>query len=411
MKYLFLLGLLLSLPVFGWCQENPLERIVLEDDSLRQVISNPAHQVQIIYTRIDRDRQNVPGFTTFSYGLDSTLYFYPASTVKMPAAALALEKLNQLHIRGLDRDDRMVTGAATPPQTAVEVDSSAADLRPTIAHYIKKIFLVSDNDAYNRLYEFLGQGYLNQRLHDKGYDRTRIIHRLSVSGYDTLGNRLTNPVSLYDGEELRYHQGEVYSAFYPDLGLRRQIRGKGYIDGSGELIAGEPFDFRYKNYVALTDLHDMLQALLFPHAVRAEARFNLTEDDYQFLYRYMYHYPREVEEPAYPNLTEWDAYVKFLYFGSERGTLDSPVRSLNKVGDAYGFLTDVAYIFNPETGTEFILVANIHVNENQIFNDGNYEYEDIGFPFLKRLGRLLYQYDEQRPRRRQADLSRFIPQY
>lgn len=409
MKYPFLLGLLLSLPVLSWCQENPLERIVLEDDSLRQIVSNPAHQVQIIYTRIDRDRQNVPGFTTFTYGLDSSLYFYPASTVKMPAAALALEKLNQLHIRGLDRDDRIVTGAVTPPQTAVEVDSSTADLRPTIAHYIKKIFLVSDNDAYNRLYEFLGQQYLNQRLHDKGYDRSRIIHRLSVSGYDTLGNRLTNPISLYEGDELLYYQGEVYSTFYPDLGLRNQVRGNGYIDSDGELIEGEPFDFRYKNYVGLNDLHDMLQALLFPQAVPAQSRFDLTEDDYQFLYRYMYHYPREVQEPAYPDLAEWDAYVKFLYFGSERGILDSPVRSLNKVGDAYGFLTDVAYIFNPETGTEFILAANIHVNANQIFNDGQYEYDDIGFPFLKRLGRLIYQYDEQRPRRRQANLSRFIP--
>jgi len=409
MKHPLLLCLLLSLTIVGWCQENPLERIVLEDDSLRQVVSNPAHQVQIIYTRIDRDRQNVPGFTSYTFGLDSSLYFYPASTVKMPTAALALEKLNQLRIRGLDREDRMVTGAVTPPQTAVDNDSSAASLEPTIAHYIKKIFLVSDNDAYNRLYEFLGQAYLNERLHAKGYDRTRIIHRLSVSGYDTLGNRLTNPVSLYEEDQLLYHQGEVYSAFYPDLGLRKQVRGQGYINGNGELVEGEPFDFRYKNYVALQDLHDMLLALLFPQSVTEDARFDLTPDDYQFLYRYLYHYPREVDEPAYPDLAEWDAYVKFLYFGSEKGILAGPVRSLNKVGDAYGFLTDVAYIFNPETGTEFIVAANIHVNENQIFNDGVYEYDDIGFPFLKRLGQLIYQFDEQRPRRRKAELSHFIP--
>lgn len=409
MKYPILLVLLLFLPITSWCQENPLPRIVQEDDSLRRIVSNPAHQVQIIYTRIDRDLQNRPGFTTFTFGLDSSLYFYPASTVKMPAAALALEKINQLNIRDLDRDSRMITGAVTPPQTAVRNDSSASDLRPTIAHYIKKVFLVSDNDAYNRLYEFLGQQYLNERLHSKGYDRTRIIHRLSVSGYDTLGNHLTNPVSLYNDDQLLYHQGEVYSTFYPDLNLRNQIRGKGYIDGNGELVASQPFDFRYKNYAALPDLHDILLALLFPQTVPEHARFDLAEEDYSFLYRYMYHYPREVNEPAYPDLTDWDAYVKFLYFGSEKGTLDGPVRSLNKVGDAYGFLTDVAYIFNPETGTEFILAANIHVNENQIFNDGQYEYDEIGFPFLRRLGQLIYQYDEQRPRRRKADLTRFIP--
>jgi hypothetical protein len=399
--------LLLLLPFFCVSQENPLERIILEDDSLRMVASNPAHQVQVMYTRIDRDSKNVPGFKTYTFGLDTNLYFYPASTVKMPAAALALEKLNDLRIRGLDRGDRMVTGAATSPQTPVEQDTSAQNGEPSIEHYIKKIFLVSDNDAYNRLYEFLGQGYLNEQLHSKGFTRTRIIHRLSVSGYDTLGNRLTNPVSLYDGDELAYFQNEVYSKWYPDWNLRNQVRGQGYTDGEGQLIE-DPFDFRYKNYVSLPDLHDMLKVLLFPESVPARQRFNLTPDDYQFLYRYMRMLPRESDYPAYPDLNDWDAYVKFLYYGSEKGRIEGPIRLLNKVGDAYGFLTDVAYIANPETGTEFIVAVNIHVNENEIFNDGVYEYDEIGFPFLKRLGRLIYEYDENRPRRRKADLGRFF---
>jgi len=399
--------LLLLFPFFGISQENPLERIILEDDSLRMVASDPAHQVQVIYTRIDRDSKNVPGFKTYTFGLDTSLYFYPASTVKMPAAALALEKLNHLRIRGLDRTDRMVTGAATSPQTPVESDSSAESSEPSIEHYIKKIFLVSDNDAYNRLYEFLGQGYLNEQLHRKGFTRTRIIHRLSVSGYDTLGNRLTNPVSLYDGDELAYFQNEVYSKWYPDWNLRNQVRGQGYTDAEGQLIE-EPFDFRYKNYVSLNDLHDMLKTLLFPESVPYQQRFDLTDDDYQFLYRHMRMLPRESNDPAYPKLDDWDAYVKFLYYGSEKGQIKGPVRLLNKVGDAYGFLTDVAYIANPETGTEFFVAVNIHVNENEVFNDGVYEYEEIGFPFLKRLGRLIYEYDENRPRRRKANLSRFF---
>lgn len=404
------IGLLIGLffPFFGVSQENPLERIILEDDSLRIVASNPAHQVQVMYTRIDRDSRNIPGFKTYTFGLDTNQYFYPASTVKMPVAVLALEKLNQLRIRGLNRSDKMRIGASTPPQTPVEFDSSATNRSPSIEHYIKKIFLVSDNDAYNRLYEFLGQGYLNEALFLKGFTRTRIIHRLSVSGFDTLANRLTNPVSLYkDDDELAFFQNEVYSQWYPDWTLRNQIRGQGYLDSEGQLVK-EPFDFRFKNYVSLPDLHDMLKAILFPESVPTRQRFDLSKDDYLFLYQYMQMWPRESDTPAYPHLNDWDAYVKFLYFGSEKGTITDPVRMLNKVGDAYGFLTDVAYIANPETGTEFILVASIHVNKNGIFNDGVYEYEEIGFPFLKRLGRLMYKYDENRPRRRKADLSRLL---
>ncbi|NRB64169.1 MAG: serine hydrolase [Saprospiraceae bacterium] len=399
-----LLGILL--PFFGISQENPLERIILEDDSLRIIATNPDHQVQIIYTRIDRDRMNTPGFKTYTFGLDSNLYFYPASTVKMPTAAMALEKLNQLRIKGLDRADQMQVGAVTSPQTPVLGDASSANRLASIEHYIKKIFLVSDNDAYNRLYEFLGQAYLNKALKAKGFTQTRIIHRLSVSGYDTIGNRLTNPVSLYHDGELAYFQNEVYSTFYPKLNLRNQIRGLGYMDSDDKLMA-EPFDFRYKNYVSLSDLHDMLKVILFPESVAPHQRFELTEDDYRFLYQYMQMWPRESEYPAYPEFSQWDTYVKFLYYGSKKGQKGGPVRLLNKVGDAYGFLTDIAYIMNPETGTEFLLAATIHTNANQVFNDGIYEYDSIGFPFLQRLGELIYQFDENRPRRRKADLSKF----
>ena len=47
-------------------------------------------RVQIIYTQIDRDENNTPSFTSYTYRLNENEYFYPASTVKLPAAALAL---------------------------------------------------------------------------------------------------------------------------------------------------------------------------------------------------------------------------------------------------------------------------------------------------------------------------------
>jgi hypothetical protein len=41
--------------------------------------------------------------------------------------------------------------------------------------------LVSDNDAFNRLYEFLGQEYINNTLHKMGYKEVQIVHRLDIS--------------------------------------------------------------------------------------------------------------------------------------------------------------------------------------------------------------------------------------
>ena len=65
-------------------------------------------------------------------------------------------------------------------------------------------------------------------------------------------------------------------------------------------------------------------------------------------------------------------------------------------GDAYGTLTDVAYITVPEEDIAFFLTATIHVNSNGIFNDDVYEYDRLGFPFLGALGREVLAYERQR---------------
>jgi hypothetical protein len=69
-------------------------------------------------------------------------------------------------------------------------------------------------------------------------------------------------------------------------------------------------------------------------------------------------------------------------------------------------ITDCSYIVDFENGIEFILAATIHVNSNGIYNDGKYEYDEIGIPFLAELGRVIYNYELNRPRNRPPDLSR-----
>lgn len=383
---------------------DPLHRILLENDSLRAVVEHPAHRVQIIYTQIDRDINNQASFKSYYYNLDTNTYFYPASTVKLPAALLALEKLQELNLANVDANSTFLTGAATPPQTAVRFDSSSANYLPSIAHYIKKIFLVSDNDAYNRLYEFLGQDYIQQKLLEKGFTRSRIIHRLSVSGFDTLGNRLTNPIQLLQDAEVRYEQAEQYGNAYPEWDLEEQIQGKAYTTNEGELIEA-PFDFSYKNYMSLLDLHDILKSVMLPEAVSPQQRFQLSQADYDFLYEYMAKLPRESDYPAYPDLADWDDYVKFLLFGSSKKRIPEYIRVYNKVGDAYGYLTDAAYIVDDKNKVEFLLAATIHVNENETFNDGVYEYDQIGFPFLGQLGEAIYQYELKRERKHPASFD------
>jgi hypothetical protein len=91
----------------------------------------------------------------------------------------------------------------------------------------------------------------------------------------------------------------------------------------------------------------------------------------------------------------YDSYCKFFMFGDSRERIPSHIKIYNKVGFAFGTLTDCAYIHDTRTGVEFLLSATILVNEDGIFNDDIYEYQETGIPFLAALGRELYQFELQ----------------
>lgn len=366
------------------------------------------HRLQILYTQIDRDAENRPTFRSHGLRVNTDRYFYPASTVKFPAALLALEKLNRLNIAGVDKHTPLRIDSAAAGQSAVTLDPTAPDSLPTIAHYIRKIFLVSDNDAFNRLYEFLGQQYLMETLAGKGYGHTWIIRRLeSATGPEA--NRITNPFEFYRGDEVLYRQEMVRNPEEYVTEMAEVRQGKAHYSG-GELI-DEPIDFRHSNYYSVPDMQAMLQALFFPDAVPAERRFDLTEDDYRFLYGYMSMLPRESRYPQYPDSSHWDSYVKFVLFGDSKAPMPDNIRIFNKVGQAYGYLIDNAFVVDFENGVEFFLTAVLQVNENETYNDNVYEYEETGIPFLAELGRAIYDYELKRERPHRPDLSRFRVNY
>jgi hypothetical protein len=389
-------------------KKNVLESILASDTSLQKVVANKdSFNLQIIYTVIDRNANNKPSFTDYTFNTGPDKYFYPASTVKMPFAFLALEKLNELKMASVNKYTTMITDSSFEKEKVIYSSPMAEDCRPSIAHYIKQVFLVSDNEAANRLYEFLGQNYLNRRLHEKGYSDVDIRNRLNISLTENQ-NRHTNPVTFVDTSgNILYHQPpQVNMAVFQQ---RDNKYGKGYYKG-GSLIH-EPFDFSAKNKIALSSLHNILRSVIFPESVSAKQRFNLNDEDYKFLYQYMSSFPSESKYPAYDTSEYHDAYGKFLLFGSQKGSLPKNIRIFNKIGDAYGFLNDVAYVVDFDNKIEFMLSCSILCNTDGIFNDDKYDYETIGFPFMKSLGEAIYNYEKQRQRKHQPDLSKYVMDY
>jgi len=381
-------------------------------DYFEKILNNPQNKVQLIYTVIDRVKSNKAFFTDHFFNVNEEQYFYPASTVKLPIAILALQKLNELNIPGLDMHTTMITETEDGFHTAVYNDPTSEDGRPTIAGYIKKILLVSDNDAFNRLYEFLGQEYINNSLQKMGYKNVQIIHRLEVNMNEEQ-NRYANPVIFLDSNgKILYKKPSVKSklVYASRNGKSDNYRmGKGYYR-NGELV-NKPFDFSNKNQLSLKSLHNILRSIIFPEMTDAKQQFNLQKDDYSFLRKYMSMMPQESDFPAYDTSGYWDTYVKFLFYGSEKNTAKPNIRIFNKVGDAYGFLIDAAYIVDFKNNIEFMLSAVIYCNSDEIFNDDKYDYDSIGFPFMKNLGQVLYNQELIRKRIVKPDLDQFIIDY
>lgn len=392
-KYLFLF--LISMSTFAQKPANLLEQLLLSNpDKFKKLTDNPEkYRLQILYTQIDRDAKNKPTLTTYAYRSDSNEYFYPASTVKLAASVLALEKLNALK---MDKSATFQTLKNRPSQLEITTDSSAKSGLPSVEHYIKKILLVSDNEAYNRLYEFLGQRPFNETMRNKGFHGVRLTHRLQTP-LPRLENQYTNPIQFLDRSgKIIYQQSEAFND-KPYSASKPILLGKGTMNDAG-VVEDKPLDFSLKNAYPLQAQHEFLKRLLLPEAFPAKDRFLLSKDDYAFLYRYMSMYPTESKDPAYPN--EFATYCKFLYYGSEKNAVLNPsIRIFNKVGDAYGFLLDNAYVVDFDKKIEFIVTAVLLCNEDEIFNDERYDYDTIGFPFYKNLGQVIYDFEAKRPKK------------
>lgn len=199
--------------------------------------------------------------------------------------------------------------------------------------------------------------------------------------------RFLNP----DGSP-RHQQPESVSSktYYHGDTIRK---GKGVLRNG--TVIHEPMDFTYHNAFPLKDQHQLLRRLFFPNESENSEPLRLTPEDREFVIKVMGQFPRECHDSPDAGLRELpDAYVKnFLTW------CDTPIRPslrcYNKGGEAYGYLTDNAYIVDRELDVEFFLAAAIHTNANQIYNDDTYEYDTIGKPFLAALGKAIYHYERQ----------------
>jgi hypothetical protein len=380
----------------------------IQDSIAKKVLASPnAFRLQLVYTQIDRDQNGIPRFTNHTLYADAENYFNPASMVKMPLAFLAMEKLYELNQPGVNKYTTMQFDSNYQRQVAMYVDSSAQNKKPSIAHFVKRAFLISENDPYNRLYQFVGQGPTNQKLLEKGYSSTKITRQFM--GYTEDQNRHTNGINFMDEKGLPILKlAPQYNKDSFQFGAPILI-GDAHWNSKDELVKG-PFDFTRHNNISLVDMQKMLQSVIFPASVPKQNRFNMSEADRLFLLQYLSQYPSETDYPKYDSAHFYDSYVKF-FFQDSTHTMPKHIRVFNKVGWAYGFLTDVSYVLDTKNNIDYMLSATIYVNSDGVVNDSKYDEDAVGFPFLNQIGKAFYQYELERPRKFKPILKNQVKQY
>jgi len=371
MKIIYQITLIATIFMFFGCantKRNILHEIVASDNpKIKNVMAKANdYELQIIYTRILRDKNNKVTFKDYTYNLNENNYFYPASTVKFPIAILALEKLNTIDNTSIN--------------TAYTIEGNPNKLQ--FSEEISKVFAVSDNEASTNLYEFLGFDYINESMIAKGLNPFRLSHRLSSPD---AGNLFTKPITLYKDDNTIVNLTSIENKPSTPLNLNKIQKGIGYM--KDDTLVNRPFDFSNKNYYPLETLHNTMKRIVFPNAFKESERFHLKEKDREFILFSMQNLPKNA---GYDPNKYYDSYVKYFMFGDSNENIPANIKIYNKVGQAYGTFTDCAYIVDAENKIEFIVSATLLVNKDKIFNDNVYEYNEIGLPFLAELGRQLY---------------------
>ena len=359
---------------------NPIELIIKKrDPQLKLIYKNKEnHNLQILYTKVVRDSLGMPSFIEYDYKIDSNQYFYPASTMKLPIVALTLQKINELRNTGIN---------ITVESKILLLSADQITTETTFKDLISKVFLVSDNSASNILINFLGYNYFNQQMREKGLNTIVLNHKFNPDPYvktdwkiHTLDRDL---ISKDETQEIIEHNN-----------LDNLLQGKFQIL-NGEKVA-TPFNFKTKNKASLRDLDGVMKRIIYPDLFQEQDRINLSDQDYNFLRYWMSRFTFEDIGIEYQKDSQYfDSYNKFFIYGDSTNTIDRKIRIYNKVGVAYGALTDISYIRDYQKNIEFFLSATIYVNQNQIVNDNIYEYDDLGIPFLAELARQVYKLEEQ----------------
>ena len=261
--------------------------------------------------------------TRFPLQLAPKRWFTAASWVKLPAVLVAAEQLTRL---GLDMNARIAVDG--PPATGNwEVNEPLIE---PFQRTVRRLFTVSENVPFNRLYELVGQRELGEALVAHGYPETRLIARLGSNDVDAnrrVGSTRVQSAAGIDVERRGARQNEDSPAFP----FGEAMKGRGWQTADGQMVEG-PHDFSRTNFIPLESIHDMLLALVFPEAVPPVRRWAVGPDVRHGLLTELARWPRESTDPLYSSPTYLRWILEIFHRWRQPGSGSSHAAPVQQIG-------------------------------------------------------------------------------
>jgi hypothetical protein len=361
------------------------------EKSFAPILATPeTFRAQILVAEVITNRHGDVKIQRSGYRVDAE-YFYPASTVKLCAAVAALQLIEELQSQHQTPDLLEVPLEIAPlfPGDLAQTNDpgNLANGAITVGQEIREIALVSDNQAFNRLFDLVGHEALNRRMHALGLSSVVLNHRLSETR--TIPDMFASAAVTF---RVPNREPIQVPARRSELRLTnsaaRRMVGNGY--WQGQQLVNAPMEFHRRNGISVVDLQNLLIKVVRPDINLGTPPLQLTAAHREILVQAMTIFPRESKNPIYAADRYPDEYSKFMLPGIRRifpNTVPGErVEVTGKLGRAYGFSIDNSYVRNPKNGRAVFITAVLYTNSDGILNDDKYDYATVADPFFADLG-------------------------
>jgi hypothetical protein len=361
-----------------------IEELLRETDRFDLLLADPArYRLQILVTELDPRDTTRPLFT-HGYRVDAELFF-AASAIKTFASVAALRKLAFMHDQGVDLSTPLVLCTPDEKECTQDVDrTNLPDRTITLGHELRKMHLVSNNRAFNRLYDFVGQREINEDLRELGFESVRLRHRM---GEQWTTGAVTPRMELRGSRDVVVVPRRESGLDDPPTAMPGVEVGVAY-HGRARRRIDRPRDFSRKNYASMLDLHRLQLAVVYPRHPGVP-ELGLEPEHRAFLLEAMSQDPEDSQNPRFDSPRLAGPRYKPMSAGIARVLALDGIRYVNKPGRAYGFHIENACVEDTRRARAFCVTAGVYVNENGVINDDHYEYDSISRPFFKDLGEVL----------------------